>query len=56
MKYDDFRIRLQYLKEQFRLSEGRDPLTMDEFEAFLDRKKAGRTRTRTLKSLKGLDL
>ncbi len=56
MKYDEFRVRLQDLKEQFRLSEGREPLTLAEFEAFLDRRKAGKTRPRTLRSLKGLDL
>ncbi len=56
MKYEEFVVRLQDLKEQFRLSEGREPVTISEFESFLRKKKLGRTRARTLKSLKGLDL
>ncbi len=53
MKYDDFKSRLRELKEEFTAVYGREPLTMAEFEVFLDRKKAGKTKVVSLKSLKG---
>ncbi len=56
MKFDEFSVRLQELKAEFESVNGRMPDTMAEFESFLSRKKLGRIRTGTLRSLKGFDI
>lgn len=56
MKFEEFSVRLQELKSEFKSLNGREPETMVEFEAFLVKKKFGRVRTGTLRSLKGFDI
>lgn len=56
MKFEEFSVRLQELKAEFKTVHGRFPETMSEFEAFLSKKKLGRIRTGTLRSLKGFDI
>ncbi len=57
MKFEEFSVRLQELKAEFAaVNGGRGPETMAEFEAFLSKKRLGRIRTGTLRSLKGLDI
>lgn len=56
MKFDEFSVRLQELKSEFKSVHGREPETMSEFESFLNKKKLGRIRTGTLRSLKGFDI
>lgn len=56
MKFDEFAARLQELKAEFKSLNGRDAETMAEFEAFLVKKKFGRARSATLRSLRGFDI
>lgn len=56
MKFDEFTVRLQELKAEFKAVNGREPETMEEFESFLGRKRLGRIRTGSLRSLKGFDI
>lgn len=62
MKFEEFAVRLQELKAEFRSLNGRDPETMAEFESFLVRKKFGRLRSADgawcppLRSLRGFDI
>ncbi len=56
MRFEDFAVRLQELKEEFRILNGREAETMAEFDAFLVKKKFGRVRPATLRSLKGFDI
>jgi len=56
MKFEEFSVRLQELKEEFRSANGRDPETMAEFEAFLSKKRLGKIRRPNLRSLKGFNI
>jgi hypothetical protein len=56
MKFEEFGERLQELKAEFAAVNGRSPETMAEFESFLNKKKIGRIRSTTLRSLKGFDI
>ncbi len=56
MKFDEFAVRLQELKAEFRALNGQEAETMAEFDAFLVKKKFGRARPATLRSLKGFDI
>lgn len=52
VKHDDFIETLDEHKRRFREKEGRDPVTVKEFEDFLRLRRAS-SKTRHLKSLKG---
>jgi len=56
MKYNEFVERLRELKAEFASSEGREPKTLEEFEAYLLKRRTGAVRPRALRSLKGLDV
>lgn len=56
MKYEEFAVRLSELRKEYEVLNGRPPETMAEFDSFLERKKVGRTKATSLKSLRGLGL
>jgi hypothetical protein len=53
MLYKEFAEKLEAVKAAFAKEEGRDPVTMSELEAFVQ-KKVPKTKSRGLRSLKGL--
>ena len=54
MKFDEFVIKLEEIKEDYYKTKGKELKTIDELDAFLVRKKLRTSGRRHLKSLKGL--
>lgn len=58
MTFNDFSDKLQGYKLEFKKSNGRDLLTIEELELFLSRKKSSihnSKKSKTVKSLKGMN-